>query len=134
MEHEIIFKHENLVLTLYPKESCIVETWKGFTNDTIFKELLDKTMLLKVENRVKNLILDTREHKGLSPEGQKHGVEVCDAHAKKHGKMKHAIIVPKDIFSKFSVENFTRNFDENALVVNKYFDNINDALNWMNEA
>lgn len=133
MKPEIIFEHPRLILTHYPNESCILETWNGFTDFNLFAELLSKVIGLMAEKKARNLILDTREHKGLSPDGQQHGVDVCTNYAKKHGQMKHAIIVPNDVFSKFSVNNFTKKLEKSELVVNRYFSNLEDALSWMNE-
>lgn len=133
MEPEVIFEHPKLILTYYPKESSILETWKGYTDFALFSELLSHVIQFMIEKKAKNLILDTREHRGLSPEGQQHGVIVCSEHAKKYGQMKHAIIVPDDVFSKFSVDNFTRKLDKSELVVNRYFKEVKDALAWMME-
>ncbi len=133
MESEVIFEHPSLTLTYYPAESCILETWRGFTKFELFAHLLEKVLNLMVEKGAKNLILDTRLHKGLDPKGQQHGVDQCSNHAKKHGQMKHAIIVPEDIFSRFSVDNFTKKLDKSILVVNAYFKEVDDALAWMRE-
>lgn len=131
MEGTLIFNHPNLKLTHFPEESAIYEQWNGFTNDELFEELLVNVMELKIANKAKNLILDTREHKGLSPKAQKHATETCDSHARKHGQMKHAIIVSSDIFSKFSLSNFTKTFDKSTLVINEYFETLDSARKWL---
>ncbi len=136
MKKEVIFEHPNLTLTYYPDESGILETWKGFTEFELFAELLDKTINFMIEKGAKNLILDTRQHKGLNPKGNEHGANVCVQHAKKYGTMKHAIIVPDYIFSKLSVDNFVKNVkDEHgeSLVINAYFKELDEALDWIKE-
>ena len=47
--------------------------------------------------------------------------------------MLHAIIVPEDIFTKFSVDNFVKKLDKSQLVVNAYFKEVEDALKWIME-
>lgn len=134
MEKEVIFEHPRLTLTYYPMESAILETWNGFTEFELFAELLDKTIKLMVEKGAKNLILDVREHKGLNPKGNEHGAKVCLEHAKKHGRMKHAIVVPSYIFSQMSVDNFEKNIGKekgDELVLNKHFKSVEDALEWL---
>ncbi|MBN1142924.1 MAG: hypothetical protein JXA72_00810 [Bacteroidales bacterium] len=131
MKSEIILEHDSLTLTYYPEASCILETWKGFTSFELFSSLLEEVLKLMVQKGAKNLILDTRMHRGLSPQGQEHGVNRCTQHAKQHGQMLHAIIVPEDVFSKFSVENFVKKLDKSQLVVNAYFREVEDALNWI---
>jgi hypothetical protein len=74
MKSEVILKHESLTLTYYPEASCILETWNGFTSFELFSELLEEVLKLMIQKGAKNLILDTRLHKGLSPKGQEHGV------------------------------------------------------------
>lgn len=133
MKSEEIFKHESLILTYYPEASCILESWVGYTSFELFSELLEEVMKLMVKKGAKNLILDTRLHKGLSPQGQEHGVNRCSIHAKEHGQMLHAIIVPADIFSKFSVDSFVKKLDKSQLVVNAYFKDVEDALKWIME-
>lgn len=133
MKSEVILKHESLTLTYYPEASCILETWNGFTSFELFSELLEEVLKLMVQKGAKNLILDTRLHKGLSPKGQEHGVNRCTLHAKEHGQMLHAIIVPEDVFSKFSVDNFVKKLDKSQLVVNAYFREVEDALHWIME-
>ncbi len=131
MKSEIIFEHESLTLTHYPEASCILETWNGFTSFELFSSLLEEVLKLMAQKGAKNLILDTRQHRGLSPKGQEHGVNRCTQHAKQYGQMLHAIIVPEDIFSKFSVENFVKKLDKSQLVVNAYFKEVEDALKWI---
>jgi hypothetical protein len=136
MEKEIIFEHPRLTLTHYPKESCILESWNGFTTFELFAELLDKTIKFMIEKNAKNLILDVREHKGLNPKGNEHGARVCIEHAQQYGKMKHAIVIPSYLFSQMSVDNFERNVKTNKgneLVENRHFQSIEDALAWMQE-
>lgn len=131
MKSEVIFTHERLTLTYYPEASAILETWEGFTSFELFASLLEEVLKLMLLKGAKNLILDTRLHRGLSPQGQEHGVKRCTLHAKEHGQMLHAIIVPEDVFSKFSVENFVKKLDKSQLVVNAYFKDVEDALQWI---
>lgn len=131
MKSETILEHASLTLTYYPEASCILETWKGFTSFELFSSLLEEVLKLMVQKGAKNLILDTRLHRGLSPQGQEHGVNRCTQHAKQYGQMLHAIIVPEDVFSKFSVENFVKKLDKSQLVVNAYFKEVEDALKWI---
>jgi hypothetical protein len=131
MESEEIFNHPSLKLTYYPKASWILETWNGYTNFELFSKLLEEVLKLMIKKGAKNLILDTRNHSGLSPQGQTHGVDRCTEHAKVHGQMLHAIIVPKDVFSKFSVDNFVKKLNNSQLVINNYFESVEDALKWI---
>ncbi|NLF43695.1 MAG: hypothetical protein GX587_13455 [Bacteroidales bacterium] len=136
MEPEIIFTHPKLILSYYKDEAAILETWNGFTDYTVFSELLGVILSKLVEKNAHNLILDTRQHKGLSPEAQQYGATTCIEHAKKYGPIKHAIIIPENAFSKLSVNNFVKNVDNengNLLVINAYFTEVEQALVWMGQ-
>ncbi len=134
MEKKVVFEHPRLTLTHYPDESCILETWNGFTDYDLFVELLDTTIQFMNSTNSRNLILDVREHKGLNPKANEHGAKVCIEQAKKNGTMKHAIVLPGYLFSQMSVDNFVRNVGAEKgeeLVVNAYFKEVEEALEWM---
>jgi hypothetical protein len=79
------------------------------------------------------LILDAREHKGLGPEAQEVAAKAIGGYAKKHGKFKEAIIVPKDVFSKFSVENYAKKVAVANPITTRFFDNVEAAEAWLRE-
>lgn len=133
MNSEVIFTHPRLTLTHYPKGNYILETWNGYTSTELFNELLTIILNFLVEKKSHKLILDTREHKGLSPEGQRHAADRCSEHAKKHGQLWHATVVPKDIFSKFSVDSFSEKIDKTSPMVNRFFNNLEEAMAWMEQ-
>lgn len=133
MEKEIIYEDKNLRLEFYPQGGYLHETWWGMTFHDSFIKLLDIIIKSLEKNEARGLLLDAREHKGLSPAMQELAAKRHEEYAKKYGFLKQAIIVPKDVFSKFSVKNYTRQFDEEYLVENMYFDNIEEAKKWLHE-
>ena len=133
MEKELLFEDGNLRLEYVADGNYIHETWWGFTSDTVFGKLLNTIMEFLEQKSVDGIILDAREHKGLSPASQDLAAKKIGLYAKKHGILKQAIIIPKDIFSKFSVDNYSKKFDSNDPAPIKYFDSIESAQNWLKE-
>jgi hypothetical protein len=80
----------------------------------------------------KGLLLDAREHKGLSPEAQKYAVSIIGEYTKLHGKIKEAILMSPDVFSQFSAENYSKKLEEKETPIEtKFFDNLKMAEDWL---
>ncbi len=133
MENEIVFEHKNLKIEYCPKGNYIHETWWGATPGDSFNELLEKIIEILIDKKAEGLILDAREHKGLGPKSQELAAEKIGGYAKQYRHLKQAIIVPEDVFSKFSVENFTKLLGDSNPVITQYFDNVEDAKKWLEE-
>jgi hypothetical protein len=133
MKPEVIFEHPSLILTHYPNGNFIYEEWHGYTSRELFNELLTEVLTFLVKKKSNKLILDVRDHPGLSPEGQKDASNRCVEWAKQNGQLWHATILPPDVFSKFSVQNFGKRIDADAPVINRYFETVESATAWMEQ-
>ena len=131
MEKELLYEDKNLRLEYIPDGNYLHETWWGYTPGEKFRKLLDVIIDCLEKKKASGLILDAREHKGLGPDSQKLAAERHGEYAKTYGQLNQAIVVPKDVFSKFSVTNYSTKFDPNAPVASKYFDNLEDAAKWL---
>mgnify|MGYP006302935957 CR=1 FL=1 len=134
MKREKLYHDKHLLLEYVHDSNYLHETWWGATPGDSFARLLDIIIQSLEEKKAKGLILDAREHKGLGPDNQKLAAEKIGAYAKKIGNFYQAIIVPEDVFSKFSVTNFTDKLGDNQNVITKFFDNLQDAEMWLWEA
>jgi len=131
---EIMLDHKFLKLEYYPEGNYLVELWNGFTTDQQFAELLDKIITACEARNIRGIVIDARDHKGLSPGAQKLAADVMERYAKKAGHLYQAIMVPKDIFSKLSVNNYSKQMDKNqGLVDTRFFDDLKEAQNWLKE-
>lgn len=130
MENKIVFEDKNLRMEYVKKGNYIHETWWGTTVPDVFNRLLD-IIIQELENtKATGIILDAREHKGLGPASQELAAKKIGEYAAKVGRFRQAIIVPKDVFSKFSVENFSKKL-EKEIVVTQYFEDIDSAQKWL---
>lgn len=134
MERILLFENKNLRLEYVPEGNYMHETWWGITNKAVFVELLEKILHFLEENRASGLLLDAREHKGLGPESQDLAAKKVGEYALSIGKLKEAIIVPKDVFSQFSVQNYLNKVKGHEYPVESmFFDNIEKAEAWLKE-
>ena len=134
MEREILYEDSKITIEYVKEGNYIHQTWKGITSKEVFEKLLYKTLQLAKDIGTTGLLLDARKHKGIGPESQALAAKETGEFAKTltTGKFREAIIVPVDIFSKFSVENFSRKMAENKYpVMSMFFDNIEKAEDWL---
>jgi hypothetical protein len=133
MEPEVLLEHENLKIDYFQNGNYILETWWGSTIGNTFPELLEKIVEILLKKKIDGLILDAREHKGLSPTNQELAAKRIGETAHQLGQLRQAIVVPKDVFSKFSVENFEKKLSGDETVITMYFDDVNKAKEWMEQ-
>lgn len=131
MDNEILYRDENLLLEYVSKGNYIHETWWGLTPSSSFLKLLDIIINSLEEKNADGLILDAREHLGLLLKNQEYAAEQHKKYAKKHGFFKQAIIIPKDLFSKYSVENYGVKFEKQEQSAIRYFQDIASAEDWL---
>lgn len=131
MDKEILYRDKNLLLEYVSQGNYIHETWWGLTPSSSFLKLLDIIINSLEEKNADGLILDAREHLGLMLKDQEYAAELHEKYAKKHGLFKQAIIVPKDLFSKYSVESYGDKFEKQEQSEIRYFRDVTSAEDWL---
>ncbi len=135
MERKVLFEDKHLRLEYIKEGNYIHETWWGITSKEVFAELLYKIVQFIKETGSTGILLDAREHKGLGPDSQKLAAKEIGELAKSIGGLREAIIVPKDIFSQFSVQNYAKKVEiEENPVDTMFFDNLEEAEDWLRKA
>ncbi len=134
MENEVVLDHPNLRIIYVEKGSYNYEIWRGSTPELVFKDLVKKAQAIMYEKKVKGIILDAREHKGLDPEMQQYAAISIGKFALEVRPIKKAIIVPENVFSKYSLENYSYNVSKTDCPVTiKFFIELYKAKRWMEE-
>ena len=131
MTREVLHKDENLLLEYVPDGNYLHETWWGLTPSFKFLRLLDIIIKALEEKQANGLILDARKHLGLAQEDRDFAANKHEDYAEKHGILKQAIIVPKDLFSKHSVSNYGEKFKRKGNSEIRYFKDISSAEKWL---
>jgi hypothetical protein len=127
-----VYEDPNLRLEFVEDGRYLHETWWGRTPGETFARLLGIIVEKLNDFEADGLLLDAREHKGLGPDSQKLAAETIGDYAREHGKLKEAIIVPKDVFSQFSVENYSKKLEEKETPVEtRFFDSVETAEEWL---
>lgn len=133
MEKEIVYEDKNLRMEFIEKGKYIHQTWWGLTSAEVFEDLLEKVVQALIDKEAEGILLDAREHKGLGPKSQELAAKRIGEYATKYRKIKQAIVVPKDVFSKVSVEGYTKKLGDDNPVESKYFDSLDMAKQWLEE-
>lgn len=131
MKNKVLYQDQNLKLEYVDNGKYLHETWRGITPGEVFLNLLNIIIKYLYKKKCDGLLLDARQHKGLSPQSQELAARLHKEYAHEHGSLKQAIVVPDDIFSKFSVDNYSKQFKEDHLVEIRYFNNLDSAKEWL---
>lgn len=131
---EVLYHDDYLLLEYVADGNYLHETWMGLTPSYKFLILLDIVISNLYKKEVDGLLLNASEHKGITKADRDKASELHEAYAEEHGSLKQAIIVPKDLFSSFSVKDYGRSFDKNNLSKVRYFANISSAQKWLKQA
>jgi hypothetical protein len=133
MNRITVYEDKNLKLEHVTEGNYLHETWQGMTPKENAEKLFNVISKILNDCNVDGVLLDAREHKGLGPETQQYAAITIGNYAQKHGKFKEAIIKPKDVFSAFSVESYTKKVTKDNPVQVKFFDSIDKASEWLRE-
>jgi hypothetical protein len=132
MERKVLYEDQNLKLEYVSEGNYIHETWWGITSKEVFEKLLYRIIEFMKETKSTGLLLDAREHKGLGPESQNLAAKEIGNLAEKTGGLREAIVVPKDVFSSFSVKNYADNLkNEVNSVETVFFESLDKAEDWL---
>jgi len=79
------------------------------------------------------LLLDSRNHSGITQKDRDIAAERHTEYAINHGILKQAIMMPKDFFSAHSVMYYAEKFEDTKPSHIMYFKEISTAENWLRD-
>lgn len=128
---EVNEKH--LVLEYDEASRCIIQTWKGFSGSVKFREGVEKTnQLFKKNNPTKKFIVDATEAAVVAQEDTIWAAKTAIPIAIQNGLKYYALVVPKNVFSQLSLQNFRNMLNQPSLEV-QLFDDLLKAKNWIQD-
>ena len=134
MEREVVFEEKNLRLEYSENGNYLCLIWGLHTPEPYFKSKIDEIMKISEERNVSGFYVDTVNNKGISPGSQEYAARKVEEYANKRELFKQAFVVPPDIFSKFSVESYSKKVqDYSGNVVLQFFDSETAACAWLEE-
>ena len=132
MEKEVLFEEQNLRLEYSRKGNYLRLIWGSHTPEPYFMAKIDEIMKISEDRNVSGFYVDTVNNKGISPASQEYAARKVEEYANKRDLFKQAFVVPPDIFSKFSVENYSKKVqDYSGNVVLQFFESETDACAWL---
>lgn len=134
MSKECLFENEHLRIEYSKKGNFLVAVYKGYFSFENFRKLIDTRNKFLKEKNATGMILDTRMHKGAGAPSIEYAAKVMEEFVKENYPVRQAVILPVDIFSRLSVESYSKMLDGRVKGLEiKFFDKMTDAENWMME-
>jgi hypothetical protein len=135
MSKESLYKQSNVGVSYDTENSAIYIYWKGFIMLDDFKKAMLKALEFYTDKNAKYWIIDQIERQAVHLTVNEWVLEEFYpkllAVAQKDAKM--AVIVPKDVFGRFSMKNqtesLTKKFTE--MIPYQYFQSFSEAIKWL---
>lgn len=126
-----VFENQNAIIAIDKDLKCLIQNWRGFASSKNFREVIEKTHDFFNEMKLDKILSNTRDF-GMV---KKEDTDWVNAHSMpilmKRGLRYMAFVVPSNVFSQMSVENFKK--ESTGPVEIRYFDDVNKAREWMAE-
>jgi hypothetical protein len=110
-----------------PEKKRLYQTWEGFASVDQFKAAIDASVDCFRKHEVDTILSDTTGQAVLAKEGSDYAASVMPELAA-NGMKKIAFILPKSAFTQLSLQNFTKNSDNNLV---GHFENRQEAEAWL---
>lgn len=131
---ESLYKQPNVEVFFYKEHSAIYVYWTGFVMLDDFKKAMLKALEFYKEKHAKHWLIDQTERQAVHPKVNEWVLEEFYPKllevAQKDAKM--AVIVPKDVFGRFSMksqtESLTKKYEE--MIPYQYFQSLSEATKW----
>ena len=128
-----LYQNNNLLIEQDTAFDGLLITWSGFTNDEEFRHCIDHAMSYLISHKSQRLIHDMSAFQGISLVAQEYASMRSKEITQQIGQIKRALIVPKDVFAKFSMNNVNQQTVKEDGQVRRSFANYTDACTWLNE-
>ena len=111
---------------------CLIQTWKGFAKSENFREAINQSLEIIKKGGLDKIISDTKDAALVSKDDTKWVAQVVTPQMVQHGLRYMAFIVPANVFTQIAVDNFKE--DADSVVKIRYFDQVEDAKDWMSKS
>ncbi|PIY08710.1 MAG: hypothetical protein COZ18_10910 [Flexibacter sp. CG_4_10_14_3_um_filter_32_15] len=135
MSKESLYKQPNVEISHDAANSAIYIYWKGFVMLDDFKKAMLKALDFYQEKQALHWIIDQTERQAVHPKVNEWVLEEFYPKllemAQKDAKM--AVIVPKDVFGRFSMksqtDSLTKKYEE--MIPYQYFQSLSETEKWL---
>jgi hypothetical protein len=124
-----IFESKNLVIERDDKLKCIIQHWKGFASSESFRQGIEKSIALFKDKSLDKILSNTRDFGMVKKEDTEWVNSYSMPLLLQNGLRYIAFVVPANVFSQISVENFKKGSKDSVEI--RYFDDVEKAKEWM---
>lgn len=124
-----VFENQNLVLERDDQLKCLIQNWKGFASSDRFREGIQKSIDLFKDKKLNKILSNTKDFGMVKKEDTEWVGSYSMPLLIKDGLKYLAFVVPTNVFSQLSIENFKKGAEGPVEI--RYFDNTEKAKEWM---
>jgi hypothetical protein len=125
----ILYEKTYITLEYDEKLNCLTQHWKGFATSEQFREGINQSVLYFQDKKINKLISDTKDFAVVKKDDTDWVASYATPIMVKNGLKYMAFILPTNVFTQVSVNNFKSKADDILQI--KYFDNLDKALQWL---
>ncbi len=127
----IQFQNKFVVVALVNSSTAIALTWKGYIPSAVYREALEKSLLIAQEHKIENWISDIRHIKIISVQDRKWVEQAWIPNAVSSGcYKKQAVIMAEDIFAGAAAR-YLLTVVMDQQVETRNFTNLEEAKAWL---
>lgn len=126
-----VYEAQNIIIERDDKLKCLIQNWRGFANSDKFRDGIKQTEELFKDKTLNKIISNTKDFGMVKKEDTEWVSNQSMPILIERGLKYMAFVVPSNVFSQMSVENFKKQ-SENVVQI-RYFDDVEKAKEWMEE-
>lgn len=124
-----VFESRNLDIERDDHLKCLIQHWKGYATSKDFREAIYKTIEHFKDKNLDKILSNTKEFNVVKKEDTDWANHYSMPLLIEHGLRYVAFVVPSNVFSQISVENFKKSSKEKVEI--RYFEDVDKAKEWM---
>lgn len=125
----VLFQKPYLTIEYDDKMRCLIQHWKGFATSEQFREGINQSVDFFEKKKPTKLISDTKEFAVVKKDDTDWVANQATPKMISHGLKHMAFILPTNVFTQVSVNNFKSKADD--IVQIQYFDSLDKAKQWL---
>lgn len=128
----ILYRKPYVTIEQDDRLKCLIQNWKGFATSANFREAINVSLKLFEQGGFEKIISNTKDFSLVKKEDTDWVAQVITPQLVRHGLRYMAFVVPSNVFSQLSVNNFKE--EAGKAVSIRYFEDLEKAKSWCVEA
>ena len=132
-EKKELFESKFANLVFHLEDSMMELNWKGFVDSENYTNILEETLSAAIEKGVKKIIFNATHLEAITDENRTWTYDYWFLKVKENEIVSFAFILPNDIFGEVSLKMIADKVKEQHKIKCEFFENSEQALNWIRE-